>query len=344
MNDPERGSGSRWSGDALVRRLGPGVGDWELTPWRITGVYLVFGFVGLYVSDVLVRQLFTDPLRSQLQTVKGGLEVLVTAGFIFAITAVSRRQLERTNRRLTRRNDELHVLHRVLRHNLRNDLNVIEGQAAYVEDVLDDESHRRRGRAGDEGPECEVPDEENLGNHCDQIITKAETILEYVERAGQIRRLGEEDTTHTFDLSQIVPVVVDRHDAITDDVDLTVDVPESAPVRATHMLSAAIGELIENAVHHAERTDPSITVRVSQTDAPPGQTLVEVADDGPGLPAYVQTVIESGERDQLAHLNGLGLWFVRWTVTDAGGSLSFDVDESGTTVRLLVPTAEDGPE
>lgn len=291
--------------------------DLELTPWRIVAVYLAFGFVGLYVSDVIFRELFAEPLRSQVQAVKGALEVLVTAGYIFAITTASRRQLERTNRRLQRRNDELTVLHRVLRHNLRNDLNVIEGQATYVEEELE---------------------KRELTDNCERITNKTGSILEYVERAGQIRRLGEADMSGQFDLARVVPAIVERHEAITDAVTVTVDVPDSAPVEANHMLSAAIEELIENAIVHADRDDPSVSVRVSRDDAPPGRTAVEVSDDGPGLPEHVQTIIESGERDQLAHLDGLGLWFVRWTVTDADGTLSFDVEETGTTVRLTIPS------
>ncbi|WP_136688693.1 sensor histidine kinase [Halorhabdus amylolytica] len=313
-----RANSARPEGGILSSLIDP-LSRWELTPGRIAAVYLLFGFVGLYVSDVVFARTFSEPLQSQVQAAKGGLEVLVTAGFIFAISVASRRQHRRTNERLQRRNEELHVLHRVLRHNLRNDLNVIEGHAEYVEATLEND---------------------DLADTCGTITRKAEAIVSYIERAGQIRRLSESQSVETFDLARIVPMIADRHDELTDAVDLTVDVPDVVPVAANHMLSAALEELLTNAMVHANSDTPTVSIRVSTIDAPRGMTLIEIADDGPGIPEDVRRIIESDERDQLAHLSGLGLWFVHWTVTDVGGSLSFDVDADGTTVRILVPTAD----
>ncbi|WP_167879972.1 sensor histidine kinase [Halorhabdus rudnickae] len=293
---------------------------WELTPGRIAAVYLLFGFVGLYVSDVIFVRVFTEPLASQVQAAKGGLEVVVTAGFVYAISVASSRQHQQTNEQLQRRNEELHVLHRVLRHNLRNDLNVIEGHAEYVEATLENDA---------------------LADTCGTITRKTEAIISYIERAGQIRRLSENQSLETFDLARIVPMIVRRHDKLTDNVTVTVDVPDAAPVAANHMLSAALEELLTNAVVHADSDTPTVSIRVSTSDAPRGMTCIEVTDDGPGIPEDVRRIIEFDERDQLAHLSGLGLWFVHWTVTDVGGSVSFDVDENGSSVRVLVPTATD---
>jgi len=313
-------SSEAWPEPGLVGNFRASLSQWELTPGRIAIVYLFFGFVGLYISDVVFARIFAEPLRSQVQALKGAVEVLVTAGFIYAISVASRRQLERTNRRLERRNEELHVLHRVLRHNLRNDLNVIEGHAEYVV-----ESQR---------------DDDDQSKPCKTILRKTQAIIDYIQRAGQIRRLNERDTVETYDLTEIVPAVVEDSEAITDGVNLTTDIPGKATVRANHMFPAALKELLTNAVIHADSDTPQVSISVSETDAPAGMTAVDIADDGPGIPESVRRVIESDEHDQLAHLSGLGLWFVHWTLTDAGGSLSFDTDGDGTTVRMLVPTAD----
>lgn len=313
-------SNEAWPKQGLVADFWASLSRWELTPGRIAAVYLLFGFVGLYISDVIFASIFAEPLRSQIQALKGAVEILVTAGFIYAISVASRHQLERTNRRLERRNEELHVLHRVLRHNLRNDLNVIEGHAEYVV-----ESQR---------------DEEDLSEPCKTILRKTEAIISYIQRAGQIRRLNERESVETYDLPEIIPSVVERSEAITDAVDVTTEIPEEATIWANHMFPAALDELLTNAVIHADSDTPQVSISVSKTDGPDGMTAVDIADDGPGIPESVRRVIESDEHDQLAHLSGLGLWFVHWTLTDAGGSLSFDTDGDGTTVRMLVPTAD----
>ncbi|MFW6458910.1 MAG: sensor histidine kinase [Halodesulfurarchaeum sp.] len=303
----------------VVSNYGVALSRWELTPGRIAAVYLLFGFVGLYISDVIFASVFAEPLRSQVQAIKGAIEVLLTAGFVYALSLVSRRQLERTNRELERRNEELHVLHRVLRHNLRNDLNVIEGHAQYVLDSLTDE---------------------NIAETCETILAKTHGIVSYIERAGQIRRLNERDGSEIYDLGTTLPAVIERSEAIPEAANLEIEIPDETRIRANHMFPAAFEELLTNAVTHAQNGPSGVSITVSANDAPDGMTAIDVTDDGPGIPADVQRIIESDERDQLAHLSGLGLWFVHWTLTDAGGTLSFSADGDGTTVRMLAPTAE----
>lgn len=72
----------------------------EITPARITAAYLLFGFAALYLSDVILVQLFADPVLSQLQTLKGGVEVLATGGLIYGLSRWSRSQVETRENRL----------------------------------------------------------------------------------------------------------------------------------------------------------------------------------------------------------------------------------------------------
>lgn len=65
----------------------------RLTPLGIAALYLVFGAVGLFVSDVLLELVFEDPLLALLQSVKGGLEIGITAVFIYLLVGWSFRDL-----------------------------------------------------------------------------------------------------------------------------------------------------------------------------------------------------------------------------------------------------------
>lgn len=100
---------------------------WRIGPLRGAIIYLGLGFAGLYVSDVLFVRHFSEPFLSQLQAVKAGIEVLLTAVFVYVILYVSRYPPERSRRTARRRQEGLQVLHRVLRHNLRNDVDVVLG-------------------------------------------------------------------------------------------------------------------------------------------------------------------------------------------------------------------------
>jgi len=66
-----------------------------------------------------------------------------------------------------------------------------------------------------------------------------------------------------------------------------------------------------------------------------------VSDDGPGVPDHELAVIDEGAESALEHGSGLGLWLVDWGANTLGGDVTFDVDESGTTVTVTLPAATD---
>ena len=72
----------------------------RLTPTTITAVYVFFGLGLLYASDVLLPALLTDgSLLRQLQTVKGGVEILVSGGLIYVLVDRMEGQLEQSEQR-----------------------------------------------------------------------------------------------------------------------------------------------------------------------------------------------------------------------------------------------------
>jgi two-component sensor histidine kinase len=93
-------------------------------------------------------------------------------------------------------------------------------------------------------------------------------------------------------------------------------------------LAVVLNELMQNAVDHAfvneDRTSGTISVQLARTD---GQLVVDVVDDGVGLPPGF-SVEQSG---------GLGLSIVHTLVTsELGGTIELRSD-AGTRVHLTVP-------
>ena len=227
------------------------------------------------------------------------------------------------------REQRLAVLNRVLRHNLRNDLNVVEG-------YLDIAAGR-------------VEDPEVRG----MIQTAAENTAGVValgEKARQIEQALAADTAEpvAVELRPLLAEIRDELASTYPNASVDIDVPETAVVRAKRPLIDVVFEnVLENALEHADSTSPTVWVQLvdrgsdSETDSDADDELLTVAvrDDGPGIPDHELAVLDDDGETALEHGSGLGLWIVSWGVDALGGAVEFDVSEDGTSVFLQLPSA-----
>ncbi|WP_256297362.1 histidine kinase N-terminal 7TM domain-containing protein [Haloarchaeobius salinus] len=225
------------------------------------------------------------------------------------------------------RKQRLAVLNRVLRHNLRNDLTVVQG---YLDEVL----------ARTDDPELEAM----LGTAADE----ADGLLALGEKARDIERTMDRDVT-------VEPVAVrellDEVVAGIEDSDaVTVSVPPSLGLRTDReLLRTIFANLVENAVEHAASADgPAAAVTLVETvpaDAGDGHDAVfEIRDDGPGIPDHELDALGREAETALDHGSGLGLWLVSWSIDALGGELSFETGDDGTVVSVRVPGVVDDGE
>ena len=215
------------------------------------------------------------------------------------------------------RERRLEVLNRVLRHNLRNDLTVVLGLADEV-----------RERVEDDG----------LTSLLDRLQRKAEDVASLSDRARQIERSVRRDDASTRPVD-VPSVAASLADAVADQYGVEIDtsMPDQPATAADGRFQRAVEEVLENAVEHGGR-DPTVRLDVSvDTET----VTVTVADDGPGIPDHELDVLTGDEPiTQLTHGSGLGLWLVIWVTNSYGGSVTFDSDDDGTTVRLRLPRAD----
>lgn len=303
---------------ARMQRVAGEHDEFVVTPSVITGAYVMLGLGALFLSDYVFPVLFTDPLLMQSQAVKGAVEVLVTGGIIYLLATRGHRQIAASRDRIKRQREELAVLHRVMRHNLRNDMNVIQGRADLVEESAEDET---------------------LSAHCDEIKRTVDETLGYAEKTSRIRRVSEVGRT-TVDLSTQLPAVVEQHPRVDDSVSVEIDLSEDTQVVVNQLFTEAFAELLTNAISHTETTPVEIQVRAFPDPDRKGFVAIEVTDNGPGMQEADSRVINDGREGQLLHLDGLGLWFAYWTVVEGGGEMRIEAAATGgTTVRLSVPAA-----
>ncbi|ELY60543.1 multi-sensor signal transduction histidine kinase [Natronococcus amylolyticus DSM 10524] len=225
-----------------------------------------------------------------------------------------------------RRRKRLEILNRVLRHDLRNGMNVIDGCADLLADRVDGEVAAR------------VETIRERANELTSLAEKSRTVERTLNRDGA--------DTRPIDVAALAERVTTRLENDDPNVEIGRSISGPAPVSGGAYLETAIDQLLENAVEHHDG-DPSIEVTVRDR---PAEDLValSVADDGPGIPTEERELLrEEREITQLRHMNGLGLWLVNWAVSQSGGRLSIaDNEPRGTVVTLEFPRADpdaDGP-
>jgi signal transduction histidine kinase len=210
-----------------------------------------------------------------------------------------------------RRQQRIQVLNRVLRHNLRNDVNAASGYIDVLTDGGDDvEQYRDRAKG--------------ILNGLVTIGKKARDI-EQVLAADPL-------SDGPSPLADVVEEAVESVRADYDDVAVTVNVPPETTVRINRtVLQAILAELIENAVEHGD-------ANVIDVEYDTDRAALIVADDGPGIPDHEIEVLDSARETALEHGSGLGLWLVKWGTDMFGGTVTFETEGSGTRAVVELPT------
>jgi PAS domain S-box-containing protein len=206
------------------------------------------------------------------------------------------------------------VIHRILRHNLRNELSVILGTAQLLESDAEDDVASRAA---------------TISHHAQELASigrEAQTLegLLTSDRQPQAR--------------DVVPMCREAGAAVRSRTGGTIefDLPDQLRLFVVPELSTALEALVENGIVH---NDDDPTVRIQSTYEPK-RAVIEVSDDGPGIPASERDpVFEDGQITQLHHGTGLGLWLARCTAEVCDGHLEYDREDGWTTVRLVLRPA-----
>ncbi|WP_410767060.1 ATP-binding protein [Haloferax sp. DFSO60] len=215
----------------------------------------------------------------------------------------------------SRQREHLDVLNRVLRHNVRNDFNVIDGHLQLI---------------------AESTAQTRLERSADAVRNAVDRWLRLTEHATRIEQLFNETAEQQLSIEQLVRGVTTASELSYPRAVFTVSIDEGVSGTASSLLEEAVHELCENAAKHTTES-PAVSVTVR-----PGShrhtAEITVEDDGDGLPLHEVSVLQTGEETPLVHGTGIGLQLVRMIVEHVGGTVDVDTKASGGRVRLVVPT------
>jgi PAS domain S-box-containing protein len=234
---------------------------------------------------------------------------------VFSILRDVSEQVARSDR-LERMTEELAVLNRLVRHDIRNDMAVVLGWIDQLEGCSDDAEGR------------EIID--RIRNHGDHVVNLTELARDYVE----VITGDAEPDLEPLELRTILDEEIEAARTSYEDADiaLTERAHTDVDVLATPLLSSVFRNLLLNAVQHNDRETPVVRVDVSLggdganqdggDDAEQDTVTVRVADNGPGIPdERKEPVFGKDERGFASNGTGMGLYLVENLVTQFGGSV-----------------------
>ncbi|MFB6227569.1 MAG: PAS domain S-box protein [Halobacteriales archaeon] len=213
------------------------------------------------------------------------------------------------------RQQQLALLDRVLRHNLRNKMNVIRGRAEMIRDRTTS----------------------TIASSAEQMIQKSEQLMDTVDKErAMVELLQEPSHPEEFTVGPDIRRVVHNLESEYPEATIAVECADDVTVQATEKFKQAIRELVTNAIVHNDSDSPEVTVSILRTAE---GVRIEIADTGPRIPEMERDVLLGNEeRTPLEHGSGLGLWLVQLLVSRSGGSIAFSPNSpTGNIVALELP-------
>jgi len=219
----------------------------------------------------------------------------------------------------------MNVLNRIIRHNLRNGLNIVEGR---VNQIMKKTSN------------------DDIEQYAQSVLEQTRSISETAEKAANMETLSSKEYSYS-PLTNIEVLI--RQTTL----ELEDEYPNISILYNIHNLSRkgvkipkkllrfAIDEAVENAVMHNDTVDLAITIHVEDKQNDPEYSVIRIHDTGSGIPEHETEVIEKRDETSLLHGSGIGLWIILWTVAMFGGDVDVLINEdAGTTVELIIPNTE----
>lgn len=223
-------------------------------------------------------------------------------------------------REIQRQRDNLEILNEVVRHDIRNDLQLVNAYAELLGEYV-----------GEDGQQ-----------HLQKVTTAAQRAVDLTQTARDLSEVmleGEisNDRIHLGrTLDNQVEEVRSAHPGSAIIVENTLP---DVSVTGTEMLDSVFRNLLKNAIQHNDKDVAEVTVSATVSE---DWATVRVADNGPGVPdEQKEEIFGKGEKGLQSAGTGLGLYLVQSLVDGYGGEVWVEDNEPrGAVFAVKLPVAE----
>ena len=211
-------------------------------------------------------------------------------------------------RELEEQRDNLDILNQVLRHDIRNDIQLI---MAYTEML-----------------ETEYSDED-LQEYTEVVLESADHAVELTTSARDMATvmLSTDEELQGVDLRTVLQSEITEVKAAYPELELVEEtaIPQMS-VQANSMLGSIFRNLLKNAIQHNDKEIPKAAISATERD---DTVIVRVADNGPGIPdSRKDTIFGKGEKGLDSQGTGIGLYLVKTLLENYGGDIRVEDREN----------------
>lgn len=236
-------------------------------------------------------------------------------GFVGVLRDVTEKKQYKEQLEAQRNN--LEVLNSIVRHDIRNDLQLIQTYGEIIE-------------SQSKGDEIE---------YIDEILEAAQNASEITESAKDITDVMLQSSVDFTPVS-LRSVLGDEIQDVRASYERTIvnldgPIPD-VTIAADRMLDSVFRNLLSNAIQHNDKDVPEVTVSARTGES---RAVVHVADNGPGIPdERKSTIFEEEHMGLESDGTGLGLYLVGTLVDRYGGQVRVvDNDPEGTMFIVSLP-------
>lgn len=209
-------------------------------------------------------------------------------------------------------NQVIDVLNRILRHNLRTDISVIQG---YTNTIKSENSENEK--------------------ELESILKRTNSMEDISDKMKRVRDIIKEE-------NQTVPISVEKLQSVINNYSkdiIKVNFDSNCPKSDCYIKSGSIISMISKDIINMVRdaADKATTIRVS-FDEKDKRIKISYNSEVKFVDLDDWKVVRSGEEDPLNHNIGVDLWVIQWGVTLAGGSIEIEeYDQEEQSIKITFP-------
>jgi len=224
-------------------------------------------------------------------------------------------ELKEYEQEIEQQRDNLEILNGMLRHDIRNDLQLVIANADRLVDECGDDE---------------------VKEYITTIQESADHAVELTETAREIAdaMLSATAQDQRVDLRYVLEKEVSEVQSSYPDAVVTygTTIP-SVAINTTDMISSVFRNLLKNAIKHNDKAVAEVTVSATEQD---DVVVIRIADNGPGVPDdQKDTLFGKGKRGLESTGSGMGLYLVDTLVTSSGGEVWIEDNEPEGSIFVV---------